>query len=98
MTPRPLYIVYRVLEMLVSLVSRFLNATFFGGSTHQTLSARSYIEPLPRTGEFINALFFWQDNHIKWAWEREVAEAERTLKRSKRSALNEKDTKRDLDI
>ena len=82
MSYRPFYILYRVFEMLVSLVSRFLNATFFGGSTHQTLSARCYIEPLPRTGEFVNALFFWQDNHIKWAWEREVKEAKKTLERA----------------
>jgi len=87
MSYRPIYILYRVFEMLISLVSRFLNATFFGGSTHQTLSARCYIEPLPWTGELINALFFWQENHIKWAWEREVAEAERTLRRASKSKV-----------
>lgn len=85
MTPRPIYILYRVLEMLISLISRFLNAALFNGSTHQTLSARAYIEPLPRTGEIINALFFWQDNHIRWAWEREVEEAQRTLRRANKT-------------
>lgn len=82
MTPRPIYILYRVLEMLISLISRFLNAALFNGSTHQTLSARAHIEPLPRTRRIVNALFFWQDDHCKWAWQREVAEAKRTLGRA----------------
>lgn len=81
--PRPLYIAYRVGEMAVSLVSRFINAAFFGGSTHMTTSARAHIEPWPRRKRFINALFFWQDDHCKWAWEREVDEARKTLARAK---------------
>lgn len=81
--PRPLYIAYRVAEMLVSLFSRFLNAAVFGGSTHQTTSARAFIEPWPRRQRFINALFFWQDNHCKRAWQREVENARKTLQRAK---------------
>lgn len=81
--PRPLYIAYRVAEMLVSLFSRFLNAAVFGGSTHQTLSARAFIEPWPRLRRFINALFFWQDNHCRIAWQREVENARKTLQRAK---------------
>ena len=88
MMKRPLYILYRVLEMLISLVSRFLNAALFNGSTHQTLSARAHIRPLPRTRRIVNALFFWQDDHCHWAWEREVAEAERTLLRANRTTPN----------
>lgn len=81
--PRGLYILYRVAEMLVSLVSRFINAAVFGGSTHQTLSARAYIEPWPRLHRIINAVFFWQDDHCRWAWENEVEEARKTLARAR---------------
>lgn len=80
---RPLYIAYRVAEMAVSLFSRFINAAFFGGSTHQTTSARAYIEPWPMRQRFINALFFWQDNHCQRAWQREVENARKTLDRAK---------------
>lgn len=76
--PRPVYVVYRVAEMLISLVSRFLNACR-GGSTHQTLSAAAYIEPIPRLRVFIDALFFLRKGHCRRAWKKEVAEAKRTL-------------------
>lgn len=81
--PRPLYIAYRVAEMAVSLFSRFINAAIFNGSTHQTTSARAFIEPWPRRARIINAIFFWQDNHCRWAWEREVEAARKTLERAK---------------
>lgn len=81
--PRPLYIAYRVAEMAVSLFSRFINAAFFGGSTHQTTSARAHIEPWPRRKRFINAIFFWQDDHCEWAWLREVEEARKALERAR---------------
>lgn len=88
--PRPLYIAYRVGEMTVSLVSRFINATFFGGSTHMTTSARAHIETSPawkRRERFINALFRFQEHwtgmpHCEWAWLREVEEARKTLERA----------------
>lgn len=79
---RPFYIAYRVGDMLVSLLSRFINAAFLGGSTHQTTSARMHIENWPRGRRIINALFFWQADHCAWAWQKEVAEARRTLDRA----------------
>lgn len=80
---RAAYIAYRVAEMAISLLSRFINAALLGGSTHQTTSARAFIEPMPRLRSAINAIFFWQEDHCRWAWEREVAEAKRTLARAK---------------
>lgn len=80
---RAAYIAYRVAEMAISLFSRFLNAALLGGSTHQTTSARAFIEPWPRLRRYINALFFWEDDHCAKAWEREVKEAKKTLKRAK---------------
>lgn len=80
------YILHRLASDLVSLLSRMLNAFVFRGSTAQTLSARSYIEGQTdarwaRRGRFINALFFWEEDHIKAAWEAEVERARYTLER-----------------
>ena len=44
---RARYILWRILADLVSLLSRFLNAFLFKGSTAQTLSARSHLEARP---------------------------------------------------
>lgn len=85
MMPRPLYILYRIADMLVGLCSRAVNAALLGGSTHQTTSARAHIE----TGRawaigrrIINNVFFWQADHCAWAWEQEVLNARKTLERA----------------
>ena len=85
--PRPFYVAYRVAEMLVSLFSRFLNATFFGGSTHQTTSARAHFESgtsrkWARRKRVINWIFFWQADHCLWAARKEIAHAKTTLQRA----------------
>lgn len=83
--PRPLYVIARLVVMLVSVGSRFFNAAFLGGSTHQTTSARAHIE----TGRgwriarrVINAFFFWENDHCRAAWESEVHHARKTLVRA----------------
>ena len=81
--PRPLYIAYRLAEMLVSLASRFINAAFLGGSTYQTTSARSHIEPWPRAKRIINALFFWQDDHCLLSFEKDLERARQTINAAK---------------
>lgn len=83
---RTRYILWRILTDLVSLLSRFLNAFLFGGSTAQTLSARSHLEApaseaWDRRRRFINRLFFWQQDHCRWAWEMEVERARYVLAR-----------------
>lgn len=80
------YIAYRIISDLVGLASRAANAIIFNGSTAQTLSARAYLDGRDSRfwagmGRIINALFFWQDNHIKTDWENEVARARYTLQR-----------------
>lgn len=86
---RPLYIPYRLAVDLGSIASRALNAILFNGSTAQTLSARAYMDG--RTSRFwramgraINALFFWQENHIRQSWQYEVQRARYVLKRLNR--------------
>ncbi len=76
------YIAYRFFEMFVSILSRTFNAAFLGGSTHQTTSARAFIENWPRAQLWINALFFWEEDHCRTAWETEVFHAEQTLQRA----------------
>ena len=54
------------------------------GSTAQTLSARSHLEAATSTAwarrrRFINAIFFWQADHCKLAWEMEVERARYVL-------------------
>lgn len=80
------YVSSRIFADLVSIISRALNAFIFGGSTAQTLSARSHLEaPFSVQWEerrrFINALFFWQKDHCRWAWEIEVERARHVLSR-----------------
>lgn len=85
--PRPIYIVYRLLEALVSVTSRFLNATFFGGSTYQSLSARAFIDgqSSPKWAArrvVIDRLFFFHADHCRKYWEAEVDAARKTLDRA----------------
>jgi len=55
--PRPFYILFRVVEMFVSLVSRACNAFVLSGSTYQTTSSllisqttdTGLIQPIPLT-------------------------------------------------
>lgn len=82
--PRPAYIVWRVLEMLGQIASRFINAAFFGGSTRQTLSARAYVEQWPRGRRRIDAVFafFGSKDHCQSAWDAEVCDAISTLEKN----------------
>jgi hypothetical protein len=86
--PRPVYVFYRLGESLLSSLSRFCNAAFFAGSTHQTISAQAFIESASNTRwarrqRFIDAIFFFQPDHCRWAWEIEVRNAKKTLERNK---------------
>lgn len=83
---RTRYIIWRIGTDIVSLLSRFLNAFVFDGSTAQTLSARSHLEAASspkwaRRKRAINRLFWWQADHCKWAWEQEVDRARYVLAR-----------------
>ena len=71
------YLIRRLLCDIGSLLTRGANAIFFGGSTAQGLSSRAYLngrdsEFWRRFGVLINTVFFWQENHIKKAWEDDV--------------------------
>lgn len=100
--PRPLYIARRLIENLISAGSRFANATFFGGSTYQSVSARAYIDGRYTTKwakrrDAIDAFFkaiTGKADHCREAWEAEVEAAKKTLIRSHvmlESLMNDKD-------
>jgi len=78
------YILLRIASDLVSILSRAINAFVFKGSTAQTLSARCHLEApsspeWARRRRFVNAIFFWQDDHCLIAWEQEVERARYVL-------------------
>ena len=81
---RPLYILARFAEMLISSGSRVINAAVFGGSTHQTTSARAYIDgqtnaKWAKRRNMIDCLFWFTPNHCATAWAAEVEAAQKTL-------------------
>lgn len=87
---RPFYILLRFAEMLISAGSRLLNAAVFGGSTHQTTSARSYIDgktdpKWARRRDCIDFVFFYPPCHCKRSWGKEVSDARKTLARARAS-------------
>jgi len=84
---RPLYILARFAEMLISSGSRVINAAVFGGSTHQTTSARAYIDgktnaKWAKRRKIIDRLFWFTPNHCESAWAAEVEAARKTLLRA----------------
>jgi hypothetical protein len=83
MTGRAWYIIRRLGEALLSAVSRFCNAAFLGGSTSESVSARSYREPWPRAVAVINAaLWIFERDHCRKAWDVELSDARKTLERN----------------
>ena len=88
--PRPIYLIFRLAGTLLSVFSRFLNATFFGGSTYQSLSARAFIETTTspvwaRRRRILDKTFYLllrQEDHCRKYWEAEVDAALKTLRRA----------------
>jgi len=85
---RPIYVLARFAEMLIAAGSRVLNAAVFGGSTHQTLSARAFIDGMSspkwaRRRDRIDWFLAWYEaDHCQRAWQQEVDAARKTLDRA----------------
>ena len=75
---RPIYVLARFAEMLIAAGSRVLNAAVFGGSTHQTTSARAHIDGKT------DPKWARRRDRIDWflAWQNEVDAARKTLDRA----------------
>ena len=86
--PRPIYIFARFAEMVISSNSRLFNAAIFGGSTHQTTSARAFIDgktdpEWARRRDRIDWWLAWYEaDHCQRAWQQEVDAARKTLDRA----------------
>jgi len=86
--PRPIYILARFAEMVISSNSRLFNAAVFGGSTHQTTSARAFIDgktdpEWARRRDRIDWFLAWYEaDHCQRAWQQEVDAARKTLDRA----------------
>ena len=76
---RAVHIIREVAAGIAHTCSAMLNTVAFGGDMHTSLSARSHMEqdhPAWRSRrQFINALFFWQSDHCKSAWESDLERA-----------------------
>lgn len=75
---------YLAVYQIASAGSRAVNAIFFGGSVHETLSARAWRESFEsekwaRRRAFIDRIVFWETGHCEDAWEAEVLRARMTL-------------------
>jgi hypothetical protein len=81
------HVAYEVGYFLFATGSRIVNAVWYKGSIHQTLSARTHmdsktsLEWLHRKWR-INKVFFWQEDHCAGAWDSEVSRARKTLQRN----------------
>jgi hypothetical protein len=77
------YIIHRLVEAVGSSFSRCFNALALGGSTSESTSARSHREPWPKAAKFIDAaLWIYERNHCRKAWDKEVSDARKTLARN----------------
>ena len=88
---RALHIIREVAAGIAHTCSAMLNTVAFKGDMHTSTSAAAHLHqdhPAWRNRrKFINALFFWQDDHCKAAWR---ADYERALRKV---AANEPDMK-----
>jgi hypothetical protein len=83
------YVIGRLLLDIGNLSSRALNALVFNGSTAQTFSARAYADAASdpvwdRRRRIVDRIFFWQEDHCRKSWEREVERARYVLSRLER--------------
>jgi hypothetical protein len=85
---RFVYVACHVAYFTASLGSRAVNAIFFGGSMHQTLSARAHVEGRVcprwrRMEQRIDRLFaIFERDHCANGWAAEVERAIKTLERN----------------
>lgn len=66
-------------ERLLVTVSQTVNALVFMGNPDETLSARAYRTPWPRTRRVLDWLFFWEVEHCYKSHQRDIAFAKQLL-------------------
>ena len=73
------HIILELAHGIAHTASAMLNTIAFGGDMFTSTSARAHLEqahPAWRNRRhFVNALFFWQDDHCKAAWQSDYERA-----------------------
>ena len=76
---RAVHIIREVAAGIAHTCSAMLNTVAFGGDMFTSTSARAHLEQAhpawASRRRFINALFFWQEDHCRMAWEADYARA-----------------------
>ena len=74
-------------------LSRWVNFYLLGGRRDQMVSSRAYAEHHPRTERFINAVFFWQDNHCRrtFLWEKRHEAHQKATRQSQEASRPEQE-------
>lgn len=84
---RALHITREVAAGIAHTSSAMLNTVAFKGDMHTSTSAAAHMRQShpawANRRRFINALFFWQDDHCKVAWEADYARALRKVQANK---------------
>jgi len=52
--------------------SQLMNVIIFNGDPNESTSGRVYRENVTWAVKFINAIFFWQSNHCRGAYEKDM--------------------------
>jgi hypothetical protein len=64
-----------------SATSQWLNVVLLLGHPNESISGRSYREPWPLAMKIINALHFWQNNHCRGAYNKDLEWAKDYIER-----------------
>jgi hypothetical protein len=81
------YVVQELIHGISHTASATLNTIVFGGDMFTSTSAKAHLEQdhpaWANRRKFINALFFWQEDHCKSAWETDYKRALQKVERNR---------------
>lgn len=75
------------LKRVWSALSQLINVVLLMGEPNESISGRCYREPWPRAMAIINALFFWQVNHCRSAYTKDLEWAKNYLQQDLTDAV-----------
>lgn len=71
----PSYVQSTYFARLFNAASRYVNVLLLSGDPTESISSRAWRSGWTRTVRVINACFWWQNNHCRGAYNKEVAAA-----------------------
>jgi len=66
-------------QRLLVIISQTFNALILLGDPDETVSARAYRTPWPRVAATLDALWFWEEDHCRASFGRDLQRASRLL-------------------